>query len=44
MLFSTINSISILANNPDFTSAFFKGACHANPGAQRIFAGSNDKF
>ena len=33
ILFSTINSISILVNNSNFTSVFFKHACHANAGA-----------
>ena len=33
--------MSISANNSNVTSAFFKGACHANPGAERNPAGSN---
>ena len=36
----TINSISILFNNSNFTSVFFKAACQAHPGAERNFAGS----
>ena len=35
MPFSTINSISISVNNSNFTSAFFKAACHAKPGDKR---------
>ena len=27
-------------NNSNFTYVFFKPACHANPGAERNFAGS----
>ena len=41
MLFSTINSISMSVNSSNFTSVFFKAACHAKPGAERNFAGSN---
>ena len=40
MPFSTINSISISINNSNITSVSFKAACHANPGAERNFAGS----
>ena len=40
MPFSTINSISISVNNSNFTSVFFKAACHANPGAEGNFTGS----
>ena len=29
--FSTINNISILVNNSNSASVFFKQACHANP-------------
>ena len=29
------------ANNSNLTSAFFKGACHANPGAEINSEGSN---
>ena len=29
------------ANTSDSTLAFFKAACHATPGAERNFAGSN---
>ena len=40
MPFSTINSISIPVNKSNFTSVFFKGAYHANPGAESNFSGS----
>ena len=40
MPFSNIN-ILISVNNFNFNSVFFKAACHANPGAERGFAGSN---
>ena len=33
--FSTINNISILVNNSNYTPVFFKQACHANPGAYK---------
>ena len=33
--FSTINNISISANNSNSTPVFFKQACHANPGADK---------
>ena len=40
MPFSTINNlISIISSN--FTPAFFKQACHANPSADRNWAGSS---
>ena len=32
--FSTINNISISVKRSDFTLAFFKAACHANPRAE----------
>ena len=35
--FSTINSTSISINNSNFTSVFFKDACHVYPGAERHF-------
>ena len=37
--FSTINNISISVKRSNFTLVFFKAACHANPGAERKFAG-----
>ena len=37
MPYSTINSISMSVNNSNFTSVFFKAACHTNPGAEEIF-------
>ena len=33
-------SISIFVNNSNFTLVFFKHACHANPGADKKWAGS----
>ena len=33
--------MSISVKRSNFTLAFFKGACHANPGAKRNFAGSS---
>ena len=39
--FSTINSTSISVNNSYFTFVFFKYACHANPGADKKWAGSS---
>ena len=33
--FSTINNMSTSVNNSNFTSVFFKQACHANAGADR---------
>ena len=41
MSFSTINIISVSVNSSNFTSVFLKAVCHANPGAQRNFSGSN---
>ena len=38
--FLAINSISISVNNSNFTSVFFKAACHANPGAKKNYTGS----
>ena len=38
--FSTINIISISVKIGNFNFVFFKAAWHANPGAQRNFAGS----
>ena len=40
MPFSVINNMSISVNKSNFASVFFKAACHANPGAEKIFAGS----
>ena len=37
--FSIINSISISVNNSNYTSVFFKQACHANPGADTKYTG-----
>ena len=37
--FYTINEISISAKRSTFTLVFFKAALHANPGAERHFAG-----
>ena len=37
----TINNTWILVKRSNFTSVFFKAACHANPGAERNFTGSN---
>ena len=39
--FSTINNISMSVKRSRFTLVFFKVACHANPGAERNFAGSS---
>ena len=39
--FSTINSISTSVNNSNFTFVLFKHACHANPGADKKWAGSS---
>ena len=39
--FSTTNNISISVNNSNFTPAFFKQACYANPGADKKWAESN---
>ena len=40
IFYSTINSISTSVNDSNFTSVFFKAACHGNPGAERNFPGS----
>ena len=37
----TINTISISIKRPNFAFVFVKAACHANPGAERSFAGSS---
>ena len=34
-------NISISLKRSNFTLVFFKAACHANPGAERSFAGSS---
>ena len=39
--FSTIDNISLSVDNSNFTPAFFKQACHANPGADKKWAGSS---
>ena len=39
--FSTIDNISVSVRRPDFTSVFFKAACHANPGAEKNLDGSS---
>ena len=39
--FCTINNISISIKRSSFTLVFLKAASHANPGAERNFAGSN---
>ena len=44
MPLSTINNISMPVNSSNFNSVFFKVACHANPRAERNFAGSNSKI
>lgn len=41
MSFSTINNISGWVNSYKFTFVFFKATCHANPGAERKWAGSS---
>ena len=43
IFYSTINSISTSVNDSNFTSVFFKAACHGNPGAERNFPGSKWK-
>ena len=43
MPFSTINNISISVNNYNSTPVFFKQVCHANPGADKKWAGSRSK-
>ena len=42
-IFFINNSISISVNNSNFTSVFFKAACHANPGAEKNLEDLNDK-
>ena len=37
--FCTINNISISVKRSNYTLIFFKAACHANPGAEKNFAG-----
>ena len=39
--FLTINSISTSVGNSDFMFAFFRNACHTNPGADKKYAGSS---
>ena len=39
--FPTINNISVSVKRSTFTLVFFKAACHANPEAERNFAGSS---
>ena len=39
--FSTNNIISLSLKRSNFTLVFLKAACHANPGAERNFAGSS---
>ena len=39
--FSTIENILILVKRSHFTLVFFKAAFHANPEAERHFAGSS---
>ena len=39
--FSTIDNISISVKRSNFTLVFFKAAYHANPGAEKNFAGSS---
>ena len=41
MSFSATSNISILVNNSNSTSVFFKQACQINPGADRKWAGSS---
>ena len=36
--------MSISVNNSNFTPVFFKGASHANPGADKIWTGSSWYF
>ena len=42
--FSTINKISILVNNSNFTLVSFNAACYANPGAEKILQNLVHKF
>ena len=39
--FFTINNVTILVKRSYFTLAFFKDACHDNPGMERKWTGSN---
>ena len=39
--FPTINNISMSVSSSNFTLVFFKAACHANPRAERNFAGAS---
>ena len=39
--FCTITNISISTKRSNFTLVFFEAACHANPEAERNFAGSS---
>ena len=39
--YSTVSNMSISVKRSNFTLVFFKAACHANPGAERNFAGSS---
>ena len=41
---SIINNISTSVNNSKFTFAFFKHACHANPGADKKWEGSSPSW
>ena len=41
MPFSAISNISILVNNSNFISVFFKQACHAKPSADKKWARSS---
>ena len=38
--FPTINNISVSVRRSNLTLVFFRAACHANPGAEKNFAGS----
>ena len=38
---SIINNISMSVNNSNFTPVFFKQTFHANPGADKKWAGSS---
>ena len=39
--FSIINNILMSVNMSNSTFVFFRGTCHANPGAEINFTGSN---
>ena len=39
--FLTIKNMSMSVDSSNSTLVFFKAACHADPGAERNFAGSN---